>query len=117
MKYKTLLISLALWFLSIILIFYGIFGVKFIGYPISAVIIPIGLFINPSFSIMLKKRLFFETTSLMKAIAVIAVFLLFLLIRFHVISIPRKEATYSTETTTVSMSAATSAATTDVTTG
>jgi len=109
MKYKILLISIALWFLSILLIFYGITGVKFIGYPISAIIIPIGLFINPSFTLMLKKRFFINITNSMKAIAVIIVVILIVLIKLHLISIPRKDFTYSGETTTASMVTTTSA--------
>ncbi|MEI6579464.1 MAG: hypothetical protein WCN92_08390 [Eubacteriales bacterium] len=90
MKYKSLIMTVVWWIVSLFLIILGIAGLQAVGL-ISAVFFFIAIFINPLFTKSLKKRFYYETTDSMKAIAILLGLIVFALIKLHVLGIAPKK--------------------------
>lgn len=114
MKYKLLFLTIGLWLLSIFLMMLGLFGVQVVGYA-AVIFLFIGMFINPLFTNILKKRFFFETTNLMKVIAVAIAAVLFVLIKLDIIGNKPTGTAESTTSSAVSGTSEIAAATIETT--
>ncbi len=86
-RYKRILINIALWLVSIFLSILGLFGIQTYGYFVCASLLFIAIFVNPVFSVIIKKRLYFNINGRMKAVAIFIAVVILVLLKLHIIGL------------------------------
>ena len=87
MRYKRIFINIALWLVSIFLSILGLFGIQTYGYFVCASLLFIAIFVNPVFSVIIKKRLYFNINGRMKAVAIFIAVVILVLLKLHIIGL------------------------------
>jgi hypothetical protein len=100
MKLKPIIASILWWLGSVFFAFLGIFGVNQFGLLFSAILLFAGIFMNPSFSKLLKNRFYFETTTMMKLAVLLAAIVVLIAIKLDLFGLTPKNTNNISETTT-----------------